>query len=283
MGEAHQHNRPPSRFEELLEAVCEEVATEAEFLELQAILREDGQALEKYVSRLRLCADLYSVVEDGTLYEQYLDQNLRITAAEVTPGERQLSSTMNASRRRWPLVDRRALFVLAVSLSALLLFVPSMRNWLASNGWQSPFGTPKISSSATPTVAYMTSTNGCDWSGAAPWLRAAGNRVQVGDEIALNEGIAEFRLENGVYLSVEGPAGLVLTSPNSLVLQYGKITTQVPWPKGDYRILAGACRIETADAEFGVWVIGGRTDIHVFSGEVLASNCADTCPGRYSN
>jgi hypothetical protein len=30
--------------------------------------------------------------------------------------------------------------------------------------------------------------------------------------------------------------------------------------------------LETADGEFGVWVTGGRTDIHVFSGEVLASN-----------
>jgi hypothetical protein len=126
--------------------------------------------------------------------------------------------------------------------------------------------------SAIPAVAYMTSTNGCDWRGATPWLHAAGNSVQVGDEIALNEGIAEFRLETGVYLSLEGPAGMVLTSPNSLVLQYGKITAQVPWPNRDYRILAGSCRIETGDAEFGVWVTGGRTDIHVFSGEVLASN-----------
>ena len=130
----------------------------------------------------------------------------------------------------------------------------------------------KVASAPTPAVAYMTSTTGCDWNGAAPWLRAADNSVQVGDEIALNEGIAEFRLADGVYISVEGPAGLVLTSPGSLVLQYGKITVRVPWANRKYRILAGSCRVETSDAEFGVWVTGGRTDIHVFSGDVLASN-----------
>jgi hypothetical protein len=36
--------------------------------------------------------------------------------------------------------------------------------------------------------------------------------------------------------------------------------------------LAGACRLSAADAEFGVCVTGGRVDMHVFSGEVQATN-----------
>jgi hypothetical protein len=176
------------------------------------------------------------------------------------------------SRREQSFQARLVIFLSGSVLAGAVVFQLARTGLFAS---VQP-GAPEVSPSAMPAVAYMTSTNGCDWSGAAPWVRAAGNSVQVGDEIALNGGIAEFRLETGVYLSVEGPAGLVLTSPNSLVLQYGKITAQVPWPNRDYRILAGACRLETADGEFGVWVTGGRTDIHVFSGEVIASNTLRT-------
>ena len=255
----------------LLEAVCEEVATEAEFLELQGILLlNDGRALEKYVGRLRLCADLYGVVEDGTLYKRYLDQN--VVREEINCDACQPVQQLVPAVHRWRLADVRSLLLPVVSLAALVLLLSSL--WNRPSDKDAGQSNSKATSLAvTPVVAYMTSTNGCDWSGATPWLRAVGNSVQVGDEIALNEGIAEFRLQNGVFLSIEGPAGLVFTSPNSLVLQYGKLTAHVPWPNREYRVLAGACRIEAADAEFGVWVMGGRSDIHVFAGEVLASNC----------
>ena len=276
MSEGRLKNQACDRLERLLEAVCEEVATEAEFLELQSILRDDSQALEKYVGRLRLCADLYGVVEDGALYNQYLDKH--VVRGEANCDACQPARAVSATARGWRLTDSRSLLLLAASLAVLSLLIPSMQSWLNSKGVSQASATAKPLA-VTPVVAYMTSTNGCDWSGATPWLRAAGNSVQVGDEIALNEGIAEFRLQNGVFLSIEGPAGLVFASPNSLVLQYGKLTAHVPWPNREYRVLAGACRIEAADAEFGVWVMGGRTDIHVFAGEVLASNALVSAGG----
>jgi hypothetical protein len=259
-----------ARFECLLTAVCDEVATEEEFSQLQEFLRRDPQALAKYVSRLQLCANLYSVAEDGSLYQKYLDLDSPI--AEFGGGACEQWASKKSAHRRLKFLGWRSLFTLAALLSAVVLFNPSLHKLLVNGTTRSHTDGNSLAPFGVPAIAYMTSTNGCDWNGAAPWVRSANNGVQVGDEIALNEGIAEFRLESGVYLSLEGPAGLVLTSPNSLVLQYGKITVKVPWPNRDYRILAGACRIETADAEFGVWVTGGRTDIHVFSGNVMASN-----------
>lgn len=125
---------------------------------------------------------------------------------------------------------------------------------------------------ATAPVAFLTSSNGCSWGSDSLKLQTVGSTVQLGEEIALQQGIAEFRLANGVYLSVEGPAGLVLNSVDSIVLQYGKLTMHVPWPVSEFRVLAGACRLAATDAEFGVSVTGGRVDTHVFSGEVVATN-----------
>jgi concanavalin A-like lectin/glucanase superfamily protein len=124
----------------------------------------------------------------------------------------------------------------------------------------------------TSDVAYLTSITGCSWSNESQNSRYVGGGVRLGEEIALIEGIAELRLGNGVYLSVEGPASLVIASPDSVVLQYGKITTHVPWPVSEFRVSAGSCQISATDAEFGVSLTGSMIALHVFSGEVLATD-----------
>lgn len=172
-----------------------------------------------------------------------------------------IGSWLGSSTRLVPFLSGSALAgAIALLLMQAGYFVPG------------PPDATSFSSSGLPPAAYITSTNGCNWSGTTPSLRAAGNGIQVGDEIALQEGIAEFRTANGAYISVEGPADFVLTSADSLVLQYGKVTTQVPWSMREFRVMAGGCRLTTSEAEFGVCVAGARIDTHVFAGEVLATN-----------
>lgn len=121
-------------------------------------------------------------------------------------------------------------------------------------------------------AAYLMSANGCDWTGTTPRLQFVGSGVQVGDELSLNEGIAEFRLASGVQLSVEGPSSLVLASPSSLVLQYGKVTAHVPWTVTDFKVIAGACRFTACEAELGLLQEGNKVEVHVFSGAVQAES-----------
>ncbi|MEX0641321.1 MAG: LamG domain-containing protein, partial [Pirellulales bacterium] len=121
-------------------------------------------------------------------------------------------------------------------------------------------------------VAYLVSSNRCEWGDHSTNLWQVGRSIQSSDEITLYEGVAEFRLASGVSLSVEGPAALIVNSPTSLVVQYGKLAVQVPWEVSDFKVLASSCRMAAADAEFGVNVFGSDVDIHVFSGEVVASS-----------
>jgi hypothetical protein len=131
-------------------------------------------------------------------------------------------------------------------------------------------------------IAYLTSSNGCSWGETGTLFVSGDKGVQKGDELTLLEGNAEFQLASGVALSVEGPSGIILTSPTSLVLQFGKVTAQVPWAVKDFKILAGSCRFEATDAEFGISVIGGRDDAHAFTGKIVASNVM-TADDRDSN
>ena len=125
---------------------------------------------------------------------------------------------------------------------------------------------------ATQPAAYLMSANGCNWGRSGPAVWNVGHSVQAGDEVALNEGVAEFRLASGAYLGAEGPASLLLASPSTLVLQYGKLTSHVPWGSNELKIVAAGCRIIARDAEFGLSYSNNKLDIHVFSGQVTADS-----------
>jgi len=122
------------------------------------------------------------------------------------------------------------------------------------------------------TAAYLTSATGCNWSGSGPSLQTLGDGVCVGEEIRLYDGAAEFRLESGVELSIQGPASLVITSPSSIVMQHGKFSVRVPDGVNDFRASACASRITARNARFGAKVVGNRIALHVFSGDVLAAS-----------
>jgi hypothetical protein len=122
-------------------------------------------------------------------------------------------------------------------------------------------------------VAYLDSETGCDWTTSSSNLTGVGGGVQVGDEIVLCEGIASFRLAaRDVLLSVEGPATLIITSPNSAVLQQGKVTAHVPWNGSEFSLIAGSYRLKTNNGEFGAEVNGNTTAVHVFGGEITTVN-----------
>jgi len=264
-------------FDRLIELLSDDVEAQKfyiqytdmnESIRYTAVTLEHQEMLADLQSKL---SDLRSLSEAGLFAEASVSCHDRDTIVEAP------RRTDSQERRAWrdarsgSWIGSTARLVSFLSGSVLAGAIVVM---LARAGYLAP-GSPDTSSFAPPSVppaAYITSTNGCNWIGSAPSLRAAGNSIQVGDEIALQEGIAEFRTANGAYISVEGPADFVLTSADSLVLQYGKVTAQVPWSIREFRIMAGGCRLTTSEAEFGVYVAGGRIDTHVFAGEVLATN-----------
>jgi hypothetical protein len=156
-----------------------------------------------------------------------------------------------------------------VAAAIAIAVVAGILGWRFGQASRSPLANASLES--RPSIAQLTMASGCSWSGGSPQFTGVDSPVRTGDEIALHEGIAEFRLSSGVSLSIEGPAALVLTSPTSIVLQHGRATVYVPSTVEDFRLVTPICRIAGSETEFGVQVAGGDVDVHAFAGQVLAS------------
>jgi hypothetical protein len=279
---------------ELAWLACDGTASEEQLAVLAARLQADPEALQRYVQFMAMHADMQwdyidkmvlptdlpplekmspppiigtssyestPIPLSGGLSSASLEENT--LQGGVTP-----SGNFTSMPQSWLGLSLPSLVFL--TLFVVIVGALGAESWLMFRSSE-----PQVVREQAPVVtpaAYLTSITGADWGGRSSRLQSVGNSVGLGEEVALLEGIAEFRLSNGVYLSVEGPAGLVLNSPESLVLQHGKITVHIPWSAPEFQILAGTCRLNATDAEVGVVVTGDRVDTHVFSGEVLATN-----------
>lgn len=164
----------------------------------------------------------------------------------------------------------------AMALAFSAFVIGAVASWLVRPMATRPDSIASHATSSFTPVAYLTSANGCAWGGDSVKTWTVGHSVESGSEIALHEGIAEFRLANGVSFGVEGPAALLLSSPSKLVMQYGKVTAHVPWGTDDFKVVLAGCKISARDAEFGLSLTGNKLDIHVFSGEVNAASSIAT-------
>ena len=276
-------------FDALLEKMCEQQLNAVEQQQLEDFLRLGEAWQQRYLSYVDLHTTLWLVEGNASTLAAPQEKTLKDMLALV-PGIAPASSTTSEESSDWTSSRKREqelptlgflggmirdlgfyLHTPAVlALLAVALFVGALGGrWLNRDVAQAP----KPTAAVTP-VAYLTSANGCAWGGSSPQHRV-GSGVQLGDEITLHEGIAEFRLSSTVSLSIEGPAALVVTSPTSLILQHGKMTVYIPRAVTDFRLVAGSCRLTACDAEFGVHVAGGEVDVHAFSGQVLAGPALD--------
>jgi Concanavalin A-like lectin/glucanases superfamily len=124
---------------------------------------------------------------------------------------------------------------------------------------------------ALTSVAHLTSSMGCNWGNGSFDPASGGNAIRNGEEVTLLEGLAQLRFESGVTLDVEGPASLLLTSTQSLVVQYGKLVVNVPSGVGEVKVQLPTCRVTATGGEFGIRAAGGDVDLHVFSGDAMAA------------
>jgi hypothetical protein len=171
------------------------------------------------------------------------------------------------------LVSGYAIAVLAVSVFVAAISANAIFTLLGEREPKEIAAGARVAETSAPKVtpaAYLMSTNGCNWRG-EPAAYTVGSSIQAGDEIALLEGVAEFRLASGVSLSVEGPATMLLASPSTLVLQRGRLLAHVPWGIADFKAIVGGYRIVAREAEFGIDCSSSKMGVHVFSGQVVCN------------
>lgn len=196
---------------------------------------------------------------------------LRSAGTEASEASRSLVVPRSVQRKTSRQQDTRSRLAM---FGAAMLLLGLASGWIISQTTDQKHTLVAQSSEDTLVLtpaAYLTSANGVSWGGASPAMHRVGGSVGVGEEVAVHEGLAEFRLVSGVSLSIEGPATLVITSPTSLMLQQGKVAVQVPWEVKDFRVLAATYEITAREAEFGVVASRGKLEVHSFVGETRLS------------
>lgn len=256
MSDRYLEQQPSSRFEELLELACEEIASESDFSELQAILRDDEAALRAYVNRLRLCAELYSVAEEGTLYNQCLDK--ASSAADIHALEAVHQSQVKGPGRRWSLLAYQKSLLFAASIAAVLFLVGAIFSWRADNSAHSQY------------VGKWTNGTNAEW--------AQNSLVFVGDPLSagvyqLRTGIAELTLNSGAVLTVEGPARFEFLSADHCSVEFGQLVTRLPATSSAFQLTGPQTSLMYPGAEAAIRVSrSGHADLYVYDGQVrLAS------------
>jgi hypothetical protein len=106
-----------------------------------------------------------------------------------------------------------------------------------------------------------------------------GGRVPAGD-VAIEGGSAEFVLDSGVRLVVQGPAQLALKDADEAFLTAGKAVVFVPEQAIGFRLGTPKSLLIDQGTEFGVVAEeNGATEVHVFKGQVdVVADDGDAAP-----
>jgi hypothetical protein len=120
-------------------------------------------------------------------------------------------------------------------------------------------------------IATLTRAADAVWAAGATALQP-GDQLSVGDQVVLASGRAKVTFECGAEVVLEGPCDFEIQSQMLGLLKSGKLTADVPRRAFGFAILSPGVDFVDLGTSFGVNVDGdGRTELHVFEGEVLCS------------
>lgn len=246
---------PSPEFDDAVAAVCHGSTTEVEMRALNELLRHDSRARDEYLLRVELHARLAS---EPDLFADFADVAASRQCAAIFPQESMWRSAKTPLRNQdsgW-----RTPMVWSLALAACLVLIV----WSVWSFWfQRPAPRTGTTSKA---VAMLTRVVGARWASSAGPLRAGG-ALEPG-WLRLESGLAEVAFYSGARVVMEGPTELRLVSPSEAVCPVGRLLAEVPPPARGFRVKTDHLEVVDVGTAFGLVAARGRTEVHVFNGEV---------------
>jgi hypothetical protein len=132
-------------------------------------------------------------------------------------------------------------------------------------------------SEAAP-VATIRDSVDAQWSRSTNKLEIRNQKSEIsqGEPLAIDSGLVELQLKQGVTLLIEGPADWTIDGQNNATLKRGKLVAKVPQQAIGFTVTTPTAKIVDLGTEFGVEVVPtGTTDVQVFAG-VVEVQCQPT-------
>jgi len=226
----NSESRPPlEELGELLEGLRDGVLEDAQVARLDQILAEHPQAVDYFVDRAWLRAELEAKLGSGPM--------MRL------PGVRRTST--------WKVLTGLAA---AAAILAAVLYSATTR---------SP--RPEPQSLSYEGCAVLTRALDTRWEGTAPSVGA----VLPKRRLALDAGVVQVEFFSGARVILEGPADFELVSSNEALCRYGKLRAFVPPQAQGFTIRTSDLKLVDRGTEFGLSLDrAGAAEVHVFQGQV---------------
>jgi hypothetical protein len=259
---------------ELIFAVLNGTADDAQHAELEAWLTEDAEAMRYYAelvtiySSLRLSGDIYTLrpsseiaVELGTddmLWHALAETEKTATGIEIEKSVPETTYETGIAGKRKEYngqrqISRLSLYTAICSTAALLLILAYV--------WMNP-KTP-----ALRVVATLSEVTGARWAQPSEDL-VEGAELYPGSR-RLVKGFARFTFEDGAEVILQAPAEVVLEDTGQVFLKSGTLTGIVPKRAVGFVVRTSGATVVDYGTEFGVTAhSSGLTETHVFDGKV---------------
>lgn len=247
---------PSPEFDDAVAAVCHGLVSDEQVRALNELLRNDAAARDEYILRLevhsRLASDADLFVSPATDHVASSDKRRMLGLPAFTPV---------STRGGW---KRGIAWTLAVAASMALV---ATATWLLS-----PSAAISSAIATSKAVAMLNETAGARWAGpdGGPGLGAP---LEPG-WLKLEAGLAQVVFYSGARVVIEGPAELQLISATHAVCSRGKVTAEVPPQARGFRIDTPQGKVTDFGTVFGLEVNEGRTEVHVFKGQVTVQSAA---------
>ena len=247
--------RLTGEFRMLLDAACEDSLTPAQVERLESILRHDERARRHYEQYLQLNMDLHFTARAQRAEAKA--RELRQQTRPATPARHAPRIWDRISQLLW--LPKVPSYLPIVALMAVLIGVIG-RQWMVADNNLPPL----------EAVAKLTRAVGVEWADQGQAL-ALGESLTAGRRLDLAKGDAEITLDDGVKVTVAGPASLQVDTAMAIKLFSGRLTADVPVSAVGFRVDTPNARVIDKGTIFGVNVSdGGNDEIHVFEGQVDA-------------
>src|SRR5262245_11721280 len=238
--------------EALLNALCEDSITPEQVRRLEELIVAHPGAEAHYVQYMSLVADLsrhFATAPPQT--EQVIREKVE-SAQPVTERARPAHA-----RRTWV----RPWMAGVAALAGCVL--------LAIGLWPRPIVVPPKPDPLERTdeaVAVLLQTHKAEWDETGMPTRP-GALLPPG-RLVLKSGYAHLEFYNGATVILEGPADFRLVSRTEAFCERGKLRATVPPQAHGFTIGSPGLDLVDRGTEFGLEVGGGKTDVHVFQGQV---------------
>lgn len=245
----HEDNPMPPDAISLINAICDERATDEDRQRLAEMLHNDPALRSHYIDTLTMDAMLR--------FEQAAELSSPMPG-EIRPAKRLRRTEIEAEApSRWRLSGTQMSIA-----AALILGLAAAIGIYSSIGRVDPIATP------AKTVAILLTSQGAMWDVQDPPM--PGSDMHVG-RYRLNDGIAQVHFLDGTEMRVEAPAVFDLLSESRAALHSGSIVARVAPGHTGFQIDAPSVSVVDLGTEFGVSVgANGLSRVYVFEGVVEA-------------